>query len=464
MSTGVGVLNVSAAAGATATLSFYKGTAIAGTTTATSGTLIGTWTFTVVPASTSGTYNAANSSIFVQPAIAKGGTSSTTQAFDSTSRITNGGVGVIYVSTKDAYLGTVTGALTATATNGATVLVTNSNVAAADSYSSTSSFASEASFDGAGYVVVNQPTANTASSTTVTITLDGEVIATKTLNWNGIAASIALIGASSASIFSNPTTYTGDATTPAGANLNIAYVVKDAAGNVLTLTDHPTITSQTGAMVGASLSTGDQTGTAAAGTIDSIIQTSSLGYGAATMLVPSSTLNGAGTYKLKYVNSVGTSLTSDEIKATVSGAVNSFSVSWDKAVYTSGEIATLTITAKDSKGNLVADGVALGSGSLVTVNTDGLQSVTSACDSANIATTTYLGGSKVCKFAVKNTAGAYAYTAVVANATAQSAAAGTITVSAGTAVSNADVLKAIVSLIASINKQIAALQKALLRR
>jgi hypothetical protein len=32
------------------------------------------------------------------------------------------------------------------------------------------------------------------------------------------------------------------------------------------------------------------------------------------------------------------------------------------------------------------------------------------------------------------------------------------------AVSNADVLKAIVSLIASINKQIAALQKALLRR
>jgi len=38
------------------------------------------------------------------------------------------------------------------------------------------------------------------------------------------------------------------------------------------------------------------------------------------------------------------------------------------------------------------------------------------------------------------------------------------TVGAGTAVSNADVLKAIVSLIASINKQIAALQKALLRR
>ena len=36
--------------------------------------------------------------------------------------------------------------------------------------------------------------------------------------------------------------------------------------------------------------------------------------------------------------------------------------------------------------------------------------------------------------------------------------------STSTAVSNADVLKAIVSLIASINKQIAALQKALLKK
>jgi hypothetical protein len=41
---------------------------------------------------------------------------------------------------------------------------------------------------------------------------------------------------------------------------------------------------------------------------------------------------------------------------------------------------------------------------------------------------------------------------------------GTLTVASGGGVSNADVLKAIVSLIASINKQIAALQKALLKR
>jgi hypothetical protein len=53
-----------------------------------------------------------------------------------------------------------------------------------------------------------------------------------------------------------------------------------------------------------------------------------------------------------------------------------------------------------------------------------------------------------------------------AGVTATKAATVSLTVKAPStgAVSNADVLKAIVSLIASINKQIAALQKALLRR
>ena len=52
----------------------------------------------------------------------------------------------------------------------------------------------------------------------------------------------------------------------------------------------------------------------------------------------------------------------------------------------------------------------------------------------------------------------------VTTATAQSASVGALKITSGGGVSNADVLKAIVSLIASINKQIAALQKALLRR
>ena len=217
-------------------------------------------------------------------------------------------------------------------------------------------------------------------------------------------------------------------------------------------------------MVGALL---DQTDTSGATTLEAtaILQTTSLGYGVATMEIPASSLSGAGTYMLKYVNAAGATIKSAAINATVSAGAASFSASWDKASYATGDIATLTITAKDSKGNLIADGVVLGTNALVTTNSDGLASVTSACDSANIAATTYLAGSKVCKFAVKNTAGSYAYTAIVPTSTAQAVTAGTVKVTdASGAVSNADVLKSIVALIASINKQIQALQKLILKR
>ena len=467
-STAFGVFNISAAIGTIATISIYKGTAIAGTTTATNGTLIGTWSLTVAAASASGTYSAGDSSIYVQPGVAVGATSSTVQAYDTSSNLTNGQLGVIWVQTMDAYSTAVTGQLTASASAG-TVAVTNSTVAAADSYSGTTTFGTQASFDGDGYITGRQPTANTASTSVVTITLDGAVIATKTIKWSGIAASISLVTASSSSIFSNGYTSVDGTTVASARNLGIVYSVKDAAGNAINVADAATalsISDQTGSMVGALLDQTDTTGTAAAGDITAVLQTSSLGYGIATMEIPSSSLNGAGTYMLKYVNSAGTSIKSAAITATVSAGAASYTASWDKASYSTGDIATLTITAKDSKGNLIADGVLLGTGALVTTNTDGLASVTAACDAANIAaTTTYLAGSKVCKFAVKNTAGSYAFTAGVPTSSAQAATSGTVKITdASGSVSNAQVLQSIVALIASINKQIQALQKLILKR
>jgi len=460
-----GVLNVSAAVGSIASIAAYRGTGIDDYLTPTNGTLMGSWSLTVASASASGTYSAGDSSIYVQPGVAVGATSSTVQAYDTATNLNNGELGVIWVQTKDAYTAAVTGQLNASSTAG-NVVITNNTVAAADSYSGTSTFDNEASWDGDGYITVRQPTANTASTSVVTITLDGAVIATKTIKWNGIASSVSLVAASSSSIFKN-----GYAAWTSGTDttiLNVVYSVKDAAGNAVDVADAATklsVSDQTGSMVGASLSQTDVSGTAAAATIDAILQTTSLGYGVATMLIPASSLSGAGTYKLKYVNAAGTTLKSDAINATVSAGAASFSASWDKASYATGDIATLTITAKDSKGQLVADGVVLGTGALVTTNTDGLASVTSACDAANIATTTYSGGSKVCKFAVKNTAGSYAFTAKVATSADQAATTGTVKITdASGAVSNADVLKSIVALIASINKQIQALQKLILKR
>jgi trimeric autotransporter adhesin len=462
-----GLITVNGAVGSTVTISVYQGAGITTTATATNGVLVGTVSLTVASASASGTYSAADSSIYVQPGVAVGDTSATIQAYDTASNLNNGQLGVIWVQTKDAYSTAVTGQLTASASAG-NVAVTNSTVVAADSYSGSTTFGTQAVFDGDGYITVRQPTANTASTSVVTITLNGAVIATKTIKWNGIAASVSLVAASSSSIFSNGY-ISNDTTTVASArNLGIVYSVRDAAGNAINVADAATalsVSDQTGSMVGALLDQTDLTGTPASGDLTAILQTTSLGYGVATMEIPASSLSGAGTYMLKYVNSAGATIKSAAINATVSAGAASFTASWDKASYATGDIATLTITAKDSKGQLVADGVVLGTGALVTTNSDGLASVTSACDSANIPTTTYSAGSKVCKFAVKNAAGSYSYTAIVATSASQAATTGTVKITdASGSVSNADVLKSIVALIASINKQIQALQKLILKR
>jgi len=82
-----------------------------------------------------------------------------------------------------------------------------------------------------------------------------------------------------------------------------------------------------------------------------------------------------------------------------------------------------------------------------------------------VATSTVTAGVRTCKYSVLNTAGSYAYSVDVTTATPQSATIGTIKVAASTTeVTNAEVLKSIVALIASINKQIQALQKLILKR
>jgi len=458
-----GVFNVSAAVGSTATITAYTGASVDGTSSATNGVLIATLTLTVAAADASGAYSASNSSVFIQSAMDKGGTASGTNAYDSSSRAGNGQVNVVYVKLADGYKAAITSGTLIAAVTAGTVNVVDS-AGSSDSYAATAAFdtISLLGSDGVGYVVVNQPVANTAGSATLTLTLDGVVIATKTLNWNGDIATLS-VEATSAKTFNNPTTFSANAGSPVDAVKNIVYVAKDAAGNTLNLATAPTIGDQTGSMIGASLSTVDP-GSGAL-TDDSVLQTSSLGYGVATMLIPSSSLRGAGTYQARLTNAVGSTIKSAVVNVTVSGSANTFTASWDKATYAPGDIATLTISTIDSKSNLVGTGVALGSGALVVTNTDGLSSVTASCDSANIAATTYTDGVKTCKFAVKNTEGSYSYTVVVPTATGQAATVGTIAVKASSAaVSNADVLKSIVALIASINKQIQALQKLILAR
>jgi len=330
-------------------------------------------------------------------------------------------------------------------------IVLAASAAAGDAYGATTSFDTQSN-SAATYVYVTQPVANTAGSTTVTITLDGQVVGTKSISWAGDIASLTVDTANSAGTFAIGLTSVTGNTASIG---NVVYVAKDAAGNIINLSAQPTIAASTGSLVGASLYTGDTS------TAGGEYQDTTMGYGYTTMFLPASTvLQGAGTYQLKITNAAGVTIKSAVINAKASNGVTyTFEAKWDKSSYNSGEIATLLISAKDSFGNAVAEGTYL-TGLSLAVNSGGFQDLSSCAATSAFST----GGVKKCKYAVLNTAGSYAYSVGLTSGSQQSAVIGTVPVSAGSAVSNADVLKAIVSLIASINKQIAALQKALLKK
>jgi len=455
-----GIFSVTAAVGATATIAIYSGSSITGLATATAGTLRGMYKLTVATASSSGTYSAADSSIAQNACLAIAGTSSNsgTNIYDTTSRCANGAAGVIYLNLKDAYGAALTGStITASATNSS--LITSSTAAAAGSTANgaTASYITLTANDAEQWIFAKQPVASTAGTSTISISVDGVAVATKVINWAGQVASLTVNEAVSNAVFS---TSQADNTANIGSiamgGSGIVYIPKDAAGNTVTLTSHPTVYAATGALVGATLSA---TTTAGYGAYSS----SSTGYGYSMLVVPGNSLSGAGTYQLALTDDSGAYVLSPVIKTTVSrGSTNSFVASWDKAAYKFGDIATLTITVKDLYGNLMADGTALtGLTAGLIVSTAGFTPMGTACSDSSVVA----AGVKTCKYAALNTEGTYSYSVDLNTVTAQSATLGSVPVAPSTVgVSNADVLKSIVALIASINKQIQALQKLILKR
>ena len=287
---------------------------------------------------------------------------------------------------------------------------------------------------------------NTPRVCTVTMTLDGAVIATKTVTMLGDLATIT-VDADSQKIFA----WQEAGTSSAAGTLNkdgIVYYFKDSAGNTIKHSAAPTMSSQTGSMVGVSTADGTAVYTNAL----------TLGYGTLDVNTTGSNVRGAGTYKLKATRqSDGVVIYSAEQSVQHNKSRYTYTASFDKASYVSGEIMTLTITAKDSAGNLSYDGEELGDYTIAVGGTTTL---------STIATTdTFLNGVKKYKFAAGATASGYGWSVDISSGSAQDAVTGTVNITAPAGgVSNADVLKAIVSLIASINKQIAALQKALLKK
>ena len=448
------VFSVTAAAGSTATIAAYSGTGIINGDTRTSGTLIAIWTLTIAAANSAGTVNLAESTVTQQPCITYATTSGATNAFDTTSRCGNGRLGVVYVELKDTFTTPIeSGTLAATVTAGTVNVVGAFQTATGDNYAATTAFDSIATTTSRNYILVTQPVANAAGSSTVTITHNGAVVGTKTINWAGDVASIVVDVANSATVIANGVSYlTSQAATSYGKN--VLYSIKDAAGNSISgLT--PTLIDATGAMLGATLSTS----TDASVTVLSSSATLNVGY--ATIIHPGGTATanfGAGSYKIQVLNSAGVAVKSSEVKVTVASQTTySFTASFDKASYVPGDFATLTISAKDVFGNPMPTGKTIPG--LVIAVSSGLTVAGSACDSAS----TFKAGVKTCTYAVGNTAGSYSWSVALTTATDQSPVTGVVK-NVESAVSNAEVLKSIVALIASINKQIAALQKLILKR
>jgi hypothetical protein len=284
------------------------------------------------------------------------------------------------------------------------------------------------------YVSVEQKTTGTAIACATTVTYNNATVYSKTINFTGDLAKITVSGV--------------DVQAIGGSSLNGIYDVlaQDAAGNLLAVTVSGDSANYTTIVTAVNGGTTTTTGTGALATATDATWTCGSKSGKATV-------------RLKATNNAGDTVYSNDFDALCGSAAYTYTASLDKASYVPGDIATLTITAKDAsgfapfKGETVdaAAGVPSIAGSQMTpVNTP------VAADTFNAS------GVKTYTFTVGSTAGKYNM-AVNLGYTGNSAVSVAYSVSGG-GTTNEDVLKAIVSLIASINKQIAALQKALLRR
>jgi len=436
----------------------------AGTTS--KGSLVQRYVVTVATTSASGVYSSAESYVQAQEPTASAlaapttnvdeAIASATATYPTANPLTIGNsassVGFVSFDLRDAYGVSLsgTGALVVSATNGAGVALydTVGGYGAATSVTLLTTVSNYAS----GTITVARPTAmaNKGFSTTVTISWNGVVVGTKSFTFLGEVASMVVTPRRIANLNTSNT----DA-------FRVTYA--DSAGNALitlgTSATSVVSTTTTSAVTNAAIGTQGTATDAAKGTI--------------TCAAGASAYLGGGTAKLQlqHVNSVsGTTVKSNVFDATCQGNAYSYVAGFDKTTYTPGSIATLTITFKDRDGDL-ANGYDTWAASNVVTITGGPSATAVAIpvvgDKADSGSG--LAGIKTYQFVVGSTEGDFQAVVSVPDVNSRNSSQTNQTVAytvkaSSSAVSNADVLKAIVSLIASINKQIAALQKALLKK
>jgi len=406
----------------------------------TQGNLSSQIVVTVASSSASGVFSAAKSLINTAASTSD----STNAGIDiantnsgSTTTILNGDKARVNFDLRDAYDSALgTGAIVATAVGGYV-----------DLGGASPSATSDVGTDPSTYYTVAQSTANTAASVTVTLSYQGTVVSTRTFKFLGEVAKVTV---------SNPrvvgVSETAPTTTAASAFTARYY---DAAGNELWPSDQTSATTLVSGLGGQIVS---------AATINTAGADGNASHPYAVGAVTGSKA-GSTDLQLQYVNATsGTIIKSNTWTQYVAGDAYSYTAKLDKSTYKPGEIATLTITFKDADGNLanhLANKITDSStGNLITYVGNPGTVVTAAASTDVAGGGTDAAGTKTYQFTVGTTTGSLnmIVSAPVVNAKGGANQTVAYTIADGSTSLN-DVLKGIVSLIASINKQIAALAK-----
>jgi len=366
----------------------------------------------------------------------------------STYTYVNGDVAYLSIAGRDTYNSFLpAGTWFASTTGGCVIDIASSTGAAVGVLTSDA----VTSTDGNGnYVALAQSVANVDKpiDCAVTVSYNGVTVISSTIKFTGdivkLTVSSPVIGAT------GQTTYR--------AFTSVAY---DSAGNLVAASPAvvPTTlnTYVTNVIAAANVATG----------------TTTTGNG----IVCGSTA-GTATVKLYLENDAGDLVYSNEWTATCAGAAYTYTAALDKQSYKPGEIATLTITAKDIKGNLVYGAGAQGAGD-TTVSATGwgrvnrlsattVHAISGGSMDAVVAPALndyFSNGVKTYQFKVGTTEGDFQMSVNLSEIATDTAKTVAYSVkSATTSVTMAEVLEAIVKLIASINKQIATLQKSLKKK
>jgi hypothetical protein len=395
-------------------------------------------TVTVIAACDNTTFSSADSFVELQSTSA-----TADDNVDDATQFTDGSEAYLAVVAKNAYGNVLpVGVFTCSATNGAYVDIASADTPAVGTLSTSSDSVQANGTD--IRCSVYQAEDYKATDTVLTLTYNGVAITTKSIKITGDLAKIEVSSV-------------GTATTNDQNFKSFKVRTFDNAGNQIAWADAKLTVEGI-----------DQNITAADAGITLVNDYS---WATNTVTCPSGA-KGTSTLKVKGVTNQLTAIYSTEFKVTCASTPYTWTVSMDKASYVPGDIATVTILAKDANGMAVADPYDTDNGgatpdtfSYVYGSAGTAPSLVGSQLTSVVAPAAgdyFLGGAKKYQFVVGSTEGSYQLAVTLGGITTDSAKTVAYSVkSASTAVTNAEVLAAIVKLIASINKQIKALQKSL---